>query len=67
MVYKIPMQVHVIESATVDRLENDVCRGMGGESDVLTSAFILEIARRFQATAPFKRPIEKLVVIDSVQ
>ena len=49
VVDEIPVQVDVIELAAVDRLEDDVGGGVGGEAEEADAALLLELARRGHA------------------
>src|SRR5439155_19070013 len=66
VVDEIPVDVEVIEYVAVDRLQNDVRRGVSGKTDMADEAVPLQPARGGHAAVFPQRPFQKLPVIDAM-
>ena len=67
VVDEVPVDVEVIEIAVVNCFQDNICGGMGGESDEPDATLFLELARRGETTVRSEGVLDQLAVIYAVQ
>src|SRR5437868_2732023 len=67
IVHKVPMHVHVIESAALNGLKNEVRGGMGRKTDKPSAPFSPEFARGLQTAVGLESIMQVFPIIDAMK
>src|SRR5262252_5458240 len=61
------MNIHVVETAAVDRIKNNVGRRMRRKTHKTAAAFTLQFARRFETATWFKSISQMVSIVDPMK
>ena len=67
IINELPMQIHIVKLVTIDRVEDDVRRGVGGETQEPNPPLSLQFPGRLDTSVFPQRKIEQLPIVDPME